>query len=87
MAKTPLLLVPGMLCSPRLYAGQLGGLAAEAEIVVPDWRQAPLVDLGQLGKCRALGAWARCRPESSPSPACRWAACWRSRSCSSPQSV
>jgi pimeloyl-ACP methyl ester carboxylesterase len=42
MAKTPLLLVPGMLCSPRLYAGQLAALAADAEIVVPDWRQAPL---------------------------------------------
>ena len=42
MAKTPLLLVPGMLCSPRLYAGQLANLAGEAEIVVPDWRQAPL---------------------------------------------
>ncbi len=42
MAKTPLLLVPGMLCSPRLYAAQLAGLAAEADIVVPDWRRAPL---------------------------------------------
>lgn len=42
MAKTPLLLVPGVLCSPRLYAAQLAGLAGQAEIVVPDWRQAPL---------------------------------------------
>ena len=42
MAKTPLLLVPGMLCSPRLYAGQMAALAAQAEIVVPDWRRAPL---------------------------------------------
>jgi len=42
MSKTPLLLVPGMLCSPRLYAGQVAALAAEAEIVVPDWRRAPL---------------------------------------------
>ena len=42
MVKTPLLLVPGVLCSPRLYAGQLAALAAEAEIVVPDWRRAPL---------------------------------------------
>ena len=42
MAKTPLLLVPGMLCSPRLYAGQMPALAGQAEIVVPDWRQAPL---------------------------------------------
>jgi pimeloyl-ACP methyl ester carboxylesterase len=42
MAKTPLLLVPGMLCSPRLYASQTAALAADAEVVVPDWRQAPL---------------------------------------------
>jgi pimeloyl-ACP methyl ester carboxylesterase len=42
MDKTPLLLVPGMLCSPRLYAGQVAALAAEAEVVVPDWRRAPL---------------------------------------------
>ena len=42
MAKTPLLLVPGLLCSPRLFAGQLAGLSAEADIVVPDWREAPL---------------------------------------------
>jgi pimeloyl-ACP methyl ester carboxylesterase len=42
MAKTPLLLVPGMLCSPRLYAAQLAGLSDAADIVVPDWRKAPL---------------------------------------------
>ena len=42
MAKTPLLLVPGLLCSPRLFAAQLAGLSAEADIVVPDWRKAPL---------------------------------------------
>src|SRR5258708_35200913 len=42
MAKTPLLLVPGMLCSPRLFAAQAAALAGEAEIVVPDWRRAPL---------------------------------------------
>jgi pimeloyl-ACP methyl ester carboxylesterase len=42
MAKTPLLLVPGMICSPRLYAAQLAALASEADIVVPDWRKAPL---------------------------------------------
>ena len=42
MSKTPLLLVPGVLCSPRLYAGQVAALAAEAEVVVPDWRLAPL---------------------------------------------
>ena len=42
MTKTPLLLVPGLLCSPRLFAGQLAGLSAEADIVVPDWRKAPL---------------------------------------------
>jgi pimeloyl-ACP methyl ester carboxylesterase len=42
MTKTPLLLVPGILCSPRLYAGQIDALSDIAEIVVPDWRQAPL---------------------------------------------
>jgi len=42
MAKTPLLLVPGLLCSPRLFAPQIAGLAEVAEIVVPNWRKAPL---------------------------------------------
>jgi len=42
MAKTPLLMVPGMLCSPRLYAPQVAALGGEADIVVPDWRRAPL---------------------------------------------
>lgn len=42
MAKTPLLLIPGLLCSPRLFAPQVAALADLAEIVVPDWRQAPL---------------------------------------------
>ena len=42
MDKTPLLLVPGMLCSPRLYTAQVAALSAEAEVVVPDWRRAPL---------------------------------------------
>ena len=42
MAKTPLLLVPGMLCSPRLFASQVTALSDEADIVVPDWRKAPL---------------------------------------------
>jgi pimeloyl-ACP methyl ester carboxylesterase len=42
MAKTPLLLVPGMLCSPRLFAPQVAALADTADIVVPDWRTAPL---------------------------------------------
>jgi pimeloyl-ACP methyl ester carboxylesterase len=42
MAKTPLLLVPGMLCSPRLYAAQAAALGDIADIVVPDWRKAPL---------------------------------------------
>jgi pimeloyl-ACP methyl ester carboxylesterase len=42
MTKTPLLLVPGLLCSPRLYAAQTAALSDIAEIVVPDWRQAPL---------------------------------------------
>lgn len=42
MTKTPLLLVPGLLCSPRLYAPQVAALRDIAEVVVPDWRQAPL---------------------------------------------
>jgi pimeloyl-ACP methyl ester carboxylesterase len=42
MAKTPLLLVPGLLCSPRLYASQVAALGDRADIVVPDWRDAPL---------------------------------------------
>jgi pimeloyl-ACP methyl ester carboxylesterase len=42
MTKTPLLLVPGLLCSPRLFASQLAALNDVAEIVVPDWREAPL---------------------------------------------
>ncbi|WP_421996789.1 alpha/beta fold hydrolase [Reyranella sp.] len=42
MTKIPLLLVPGMLCSPRLFAAQTAALAADADIVVPDWREAPL---------------------------------------------
>jgi pimeloyl-ACP methyl ester carboxylesterase len=42
MNKTPLLLVPGLLCSPRLYQAQVAGLSDVADIVVPDWRQAPL---------------------------------------------
>jgi pimeloyl-ACP methyl ester carboxylesterase len=41
MTKTPLLLVPGMLCSPRLYAAQVAALSRSADIVVPDWRHAP----------------------------------------------
>ncbi len=42
MAKTPLLLIPGLLCSPRLFAPQAVALADAAEVVVPDWRRAPL---------------------------------------------
>ncbi len=42
MAKTPLLLIPGLLCSPRLFAPQMAALADAAEVVVPDWRRAPL---------------------------------------------
>jgi pimeloyl-ACP methyl ester carboxylesterase len=42
MAKTNLLLIPGLLCSPRLFAPQRTALADLAEIVVPDWRRAPL---------------------------------------------
>jgi pimeloyl-ACP methyl ester carboxylesterase len=42
MTKTPLLLVPGLLCSPRLFAPQTAGLKDVADMVVPDWRAAPL---------------------------------------------
>jgi pimeloyl-ACP methyl ester carboxylesterase len=42
MAKTPLLLVPGLLCSPRLFAAQVAALSDQADNVVPDWRAAPL---------------------------------------------
>jgi pimeloyl-ACP methyl ester carboxylesterase len=42
MAKIPLLLVPGVLCSPRLFAAQTAALADTADIVVPDWRRGPL---------------------------------------------
>ena len=42
MARTPLLLIPGLLCSPRLFAPQIAALADVAEVVVPDWRRAPL---------------------------------------------
>lgn len=42
MKRTPVLLLPGMLCSPRLFAAQVAALDDVAEIVVPDWRDAPL---------------------------------------------
>src|SRR5512142_1790797 len=42
MPKTPLLLIPGVLCSPRLYAAQIDALKDVADIVVPDWRKAPM---------------------------------------------
>jgi pimeloyl-ACP methyl ester carboxylesterase len=42
MTKTSLLLIPGLLCSPRLFAPQVTALADLAETVVPDWRRAPL---------------------------------------------
>lgn len=42
MTRTPLLLVPGVLCSPRLFAAQVAALRGQADIVVPDWREAPL---------------------------------------------
>lgn len=42
MTRTPLLLVPGLLCSPRLFAPQVAALQDIADIVVPDWRRAPL---------------------------------------------
>jgi pimeloyl-ACP methyl ester carboxylesterase len=31
-----------MICSPRLFAPQLAALSADADIIVPDWRKAPL---------------------------------------------
>ena len=42
MTRTPLLLVPGVLCSPRLFAAQVAALSNQADIIVPDWRTAPL---------------------------------------------
>ena len=42
MTRPPLLLVPGVLCSPRLFAAQVAALEGQADIVVPDWRRAPL---------------------------------------------
>jgi len=42
MTRTSLLLVPGVLCSPRLFAAQVAALSNQADIVVPDWRTAPL---------------------------------------------
>lgn len=42
MTKTPLLLIPGLLCSPRLFAPQVAALSDAADVVVPDWRRAPL---------------------------------------------
>jgi len=42
MIRPPLLLVPGVLCSPRLFAAQVAALEGQADIVVPDWRRAPL---------------------------------------------
>ena len=50
MTKTPLLLVPGLLCSPRLFAPQVAALADVAELVVPDWRKAPLSIFDTWGK-------------------------------------
>ena len=54
MAKIPLLLVPGLLCSPRLYSRQVAALADRAEIVVPDWRKAPL---GIWDSWQSAGRW------------------------------
>ena len=47
MDKTPLLLVPGMICSPRLYAAQVAALSAEAEIIASQQR---LIDNGGYPK-------------------------------------
>src|SRR5512137_2171564 len=62
MTKTPLLLVPGLLCSPRLYGPQLAGLSDIADIVVPDWRKAPLAIFDTWEKT------ARWVVEQMPSP-------------------
>ena len=75
MAKTPLLLIPGLLCSPRLFAPQMTALADLAEIVVPDWRRAPL---GVWDTWASAAQWIVDQmPPDSRWPACRWAACWR----------
>ena len=62
MTKTPLLLVPGLLCSPRLYGPQLARLGDVADIVVPDWRKAPLAIFDTWEKT------ARWVVEQMPSP-------------------
>jgi len=62
MTKTPLLLGPGRLCSPRLYGPQLAGLSNIADIVVPDWRKAPLAIFDTWEKT------ARWVVEQMPSP-------------------
>jgi pimeloyl-ACP methyl ester carboxylesterase len=54
MTKTPLLLVPGLLCSPRLFAPQTAGLKDVADMVVPDWRAAPL---SVYDSWEATGRW------------------------------
>src|SRR5258708_19628559 len=40
--KTPLLLVPGLLCSPCLYAQQVAALSTLPETFFPDCPQTPL---------------------------------------------
>jgi hypothetical protein len=75
-----------VLCSPRLFAAQVAALEGEAEIVVPDWRRAPL-SIWDSWETAHAGWSIRCRRRSSRWPACRSAACWRSRSCSSLQIV
>ena len=39
--KTPLILIPGLLCSPALWAAQLEGLADIADMTVADPARAP----------------------------------------------
>ena len=72
MTTTSLLLVPGLLCSPRLFAQQVAALTDEAESWCPTGAGRRF-DLGRLGKCGALGL-DQMPAGNSPSPACRWAA-------------
>jgi hypothetical protein len=53
--RTPLLLVPGLLCSPRLFAPQVAALADVADMVVPDWRAAPPGIFDSMEKNRPQG--------------------------------
>jgi len=86
MNKTALLLVPGMICSPRLYADQVAALSGAADIVVPDWRRAPLA-IWDDWESAARWVVDQMPADKFALAGRRWAACWQSRSCSSLQSV